>query len=42
MPAPGVGASCGPCPDGFMGDGEKCAGKYPYLNCSLYDLSMVL
>lgn len=24
--APGVGAECGPCPQGYMGDGEKCAG----------------
>ena len=27
VPAPGVGAVCGPCPDGFYGDGAKCAGK---------------
>ena len=26
MPAPGVGAICGPCPDGFLGDGTKCYG----------------
>ena len=25
-PAPSVGATCGPCPDGYDGDGEKCAG----------------
>ena len=25
-PAPDVGAVCGPCPPGFTGDGEKCAG----------------
>ncbi len=24
--APGVGAECGPCPDGFEKDGEKCQG----------------
>ena len=26
MPAPGVGAMCGPCPKGLTGDGEKCNG----------------
>ena len=26
VPAPGVGAVCGPCPDGYHGDGAKCAG----------------
>ena len=25
--APGVGAVCRPCPDGYHGDGAKCAGK---------------
>ncbi|XP_064388044.1 uncharacterized protein LOC135336225 isoform X3 [Halichondria panicea] len=24
VPAPGVGAACGMCPDGYVGDGEKC------------------
>ena len=27
QPAPGVGAMCGPCPDGYFGDGEKCIGE---------------
>ena len=27
MAAPGVGAMCGPCPDGFTGNGEKCSGE---------------
>ena len=27
VPAPGVGAMCGPCPQGYRGDGSKCAGK---------------
>lgn len=27
IPAPGVGAVCGPCPSGFTGDGMKCSGK---------------
>ncbi len=26
VPAPGVGAVCGPCETGFTGDGVKCAG----------------
>ena len=27
VPAPGVGAMCGPCETAFTGDGEKCAGN---------------
>ena len=27
VPAPGVGAMCGECPEGYTGDGEKCFGK---------------
>ena len=30
IPAPGVGAECGPCPTGFTGDGNKCLGKCAY------------
>ena len=26
IPAPGVGATCGPCPLGFSGDGQQCTG----------------
>ena len=26
IPAPGVGAECGPCPTGFTGQGDKCFG----------------
>ncbi len=28
VPAPGVGAMCGSCPPGYLGDGSKCAGKF--------------
>ncbi len=27
VPAPGVGAMCGPCPAGYFGNGQKCDGK---------------
>lgn len=27
VPAPGVGAICGGCPSGYIGDGAKCAGR---------------
>ena len=27
VPAPGVGAECGPCATGFTGDGLKCVGN---------------
>ena len=36
VPAPGVGAVCGPCPDGFTGDGEKCSGKHTIFDFSKY------
>ena len=26
IPAPGKGAECGPCPAGYVGNGEKCSG----------------
>ncbi len=26
VPAPGVGAMCGPCSVGYTGNGEKCSG----------------
>ena len=27
IPAPGLGAECGPCPTGFTGNGSKCFGN---------------
>lgn len=27
VPAPGVGAVCGACPDGYTGDATKCYGE---------------
>ena len=29
VPAPGVGAECGPCPEGYVEDQEKCIGTVP-------------
>ena len=29
IPAPGIGATCGPCPDGYSGDGQDCIGIAP-------------
>lgn len=26
IPAPDIGATCGPCPPGFSGDGQECVG----------------
>ena len=28
QPAPAEGATCGPCPQGYTGDGAKCTGKF--------------
>ena len=28
VPAPGVGAVCGSCPDGYTGDASKCYGLF--------------
>ena len=41
VPAPGVGAVCGPCPEGFNGDGEKCNGISTCILC-LMGLSNML
>ena len=30
VPAPGVGAVCGACPQGYAGDAQKCYGPYFY------------
>ena len=27
VPAPGVGITCGPCPNGYFGDGKDCIGQ---------------
>ncbi len=40
MPAPGVGAVCGACPNGYTGDGEKCSGRY-YFNIDLKNREIV-
>ena len=34
VPAPGVGAVCGPCSTGFTGDGVKCSGNN---SCNCYN-----
>ena len=30
--APGTGATCGPCPAGYTGDGVKCSGRWHLLS----------
>ncbi len=50
VPAPGVGAMCGPCPQGYRGDGSKCAGKLSPLRqfaicvcyLCLWELSLII
>ena len=50
IPAPGVGAMCGPCPQGYLGDGSKCAGKLSPLRqfaicvcyLCLWELSLII
>ena len=34
IPAPGIGAACDPCPVGYTGDGEKCAGRLAKTSCA--------
>ena len=34
IPAPGIGAACAPCPVGYTGDGEKCAGELASTSCA--------
>ena len=34
IPAPGVGAMCGPCQTGFTGDGLTCFGMLAMLKCA--------
>ena len=29
--APGVGALCGPCPPGYVKDGQKCLGLHQFI-----------
>ena len=36
VPAPGVGAECGPCATGFTGDGLKCFGNEYTCRCGMY------
>ena len=33
VPAPGEGATCGPCSVGFTGDGQKCLGRLSKQRC---------
>ena len=41
VPAPGVGAMCGPCPDGLTGDGVKCNGNQTVLDMKRIQLIIV-
>ena len=38
--APGVGATCGVCPDGYLGDGDKCEGRC--MSTCFADLTVLL
>ena len=40
IPAPGVGAECGPCETGFTGDGLKCTGIHNSSLCLVYITSL--
>ena len=31
IPAPGLGADCGPCPPGLTGNGSKCFGMFYFI-----------
>ena len=45
VPAPGVGALCGACPQGYVGDGGKCLGLlliYIYMHIYIFYISLYI
>ena len=42
VPAPGMGATCGPCPAGYSGDGLNCIGMSSATSCTKKKLILLL
>ncbi len=42
VPAPGVGAMCGPCPAGYFGNGQKCDGTKIYFRFGMAEYLLLI